>query len=276
MPAIDWIKLKVDMFDDEKIRLIKSEEKNGDSVILFWIWLLSLGGKTNNQGLIYLDKGLPYSEKSLARLYDKTAAQIKNYLNILKKYKLIDIFENGNIAIVNWEKHQNVEGMDKVREKAKIRQQNRRKKLESQNKSVTGNGTNERDVTLQSRDGHAIESDTDTDTESDKEYKENMSDKSDAIPFSEIVGYLNEKTDSNYRATGKATQRLIKARWNESYRLEDFKKVIDHKTAEWTGTEWEKFLVPETLFGTKFEKYLNQKPTFKKSKKSLTDYDVGF
>lgn len=79
------------------------------------------------------------------------------------------------------------------------------------------------------------------------------------IPYSEIIDYLNKKADKKYKPSSDATKNKIKARWNEGFRLEDFKKVIDNKVAEWENSDMEKFLRPETLFGTKFESYLNQK-----------------
>lgn len=86
------------------------------------------------------------------------------------------------------------------------------------------------------------------------------SQKQEQIPYSEIIAYLNKKAGTHYRATSKATQRMIKARWHEGFKLEDFKKVIDIKTAEWLDNEdMCKYLRPETLFGTKFEGYLNEK-----------------
>lgn len=78
-------------------------------------------------------------------------------------------------------------------------------------------------------------------------------------PLKTIIDYLNEKTKSNFKYRAKATQQKINARLNEGYNLDDFIVVIDKKVKEWTGTEFEKYLCPETLFGTKFEKYLNQK-----------------
>ena len=76
----------------------------------------------------------------------------------------------------------------------------------------------------------------------------------------EIVAYLNEKTGANYRPGTEETKRLIRARLKEGNTVEDFKKVIDIKTAEWLGTEQEKYLRPITLFSpSKFESYLNQK-----------------
>lgn len=74
----------------------------------------------------------------------------------------------------------------------------------------------------------------------------------------EIIDYLNEKTNSNYKTTTKATEQKINARLREGFTLEDFKKVIDKKTDEWMGTQLEQYLRPDTLFGTKFESYLNQ------------------
>lgn len=79
------------------------------------------------------------------------------------------------------------------------------------------------------------------------------------IPYKEIIDYLNLKSNSNYKYTSQKTKDLIKARINNGFTIEDFKKVIDKKSQEWLGTDFEKFLRPETLFGNKFEGYLNQK-----------------
>lgn len=78
------------------------------------------------------------------------------------------------------------------------------------------------------------------------------------IPYKEIIGYLNEKAGKQFKHNTGKSKRCIEARWNEDFRLDDFKKVIDIKTSEWLGTSQEKYLRPETLFGTKFEGYLNQ------------------
>lgn len=79
-----------------------------------------------------------------------------------------------------------------------------------------------------------------------------------------ILSYLNEKAGTSYRASSKKTQSLINARFNETFTIDDFKRVIDIKVAEWGNDEkMSKFLRPETLFGPKFESYLNQKPVNK-------------
>lgn len=81
----------------------------------------------------------------------------------------------------------------------------------------------------------------------------------------EIIDYLNEKAQTRYKATTAKTRSLINARLSEGFVVGDFKTVIDKKCAEWKGTEFEKFLRPETLFGTKFEGYLNARQTVQKS-----------
>lgn len=86
----------------------------------------------------------------------------------------------------------------------------------------------------------------------------------ESIPFKEIIEYLNEKTGSHYKDVA-GNQKMIRARWNEGYRLDDFKRVIDNKTDAWLsvvakdGREMSQFLRPSTLFGSKFDQYLNEK-----------------
>ncbi|MFC4802586.1 conserved phage C-terminal domain-containing protein [Neobacillus sp. GCM10023253] len=80
-------------------------------------------------------------------------------------------------------------------------------------------------------------------------------------PIVDIVDYLNAKTDANYKSGTKKTNQLIQTRLKEGFTVEDFKKVIDLKTAEWLDDpHMSTYLRPETLFGNKFESYLNQKP----------------
>lgn len=89
-----------------------------------------------------------------------------------------------------------------------------------------------------------------------------------------IVDYLNLKSNSHYKFSSSKTQSLIKARINDGFTLEDFKVVIDNKCEEWLGTDFEKFLRPETLFSNKFEGYLNQKPVSKTKTKSDKQWEI--
>lgn len=99
--------------------------------------------------------------------------------------------------------------------------------------------------------------DTDTDTEKDKDIV--VKDDIAKIPFREIVEHLNLKTGMSFRASTKQTQTLIRARWKEGFKLDDFKKVIDRMYDAWgADSKMMQYLRPITLFGTKFEGYLNR------------------
>src|SRR5690606_6037083 len=106
--------------------------------------------------------------------------------------------------------------------------------------------------------------DIELDKDIDKEY----------IPFSDIIDYLNEQADKNFKHTTKATQQRIKARWNEGFQLNDFKRVIDAKVKDWKNNpDMSRYLRPETLFGTKFEGYLNELPATKKQEETEVPVD---
>jgi len=100
---------------------------------------------------------------------------------------------------------------------------------------------------------------------------EDVSENGNEIVFAklvrEVIEHLNMLAGTCYRPSGQATRRLIQARTNDGFTLNDFKTVIDKKVTEWKGTDYEKFLRPETLFGSKFEGYLNQ-PIKTKAQKS--------
>ena len=90
------------------------------------------------------------------------------------------------------------------------------------------------------------------------------------------IAYLNQVANKRYKFVDK-TKRLLLARFKEGYTLEDFKQVIDIKTAEWKDSpEFSKYLRPETLFGTKFDGYLNQKPKIIKGKSEDNFPDLPF
>ena len=102
-----------------------------------------------------------------------------------------------------------------------------------------------------------IDSNIDISSSIKKEYKESPQENDFTAA---VVDYLNEKAGTHYRAGVAKTQSLIKARANEGFTEADFRTVVDKKCADWIGTEYEQYLRPQTLFGTKFESYLNGVP----------------
>lgn len=136
MAEISWIKLKTTMFDDEKIRLIQSVPES-DAILVIWIRLLVLAGKTNDDGLIYIQRNMPYSEEMLATLFGKNVNTVRLALTTLANFNMIDLTSDGLIAVTNWEKHQNVEGLEKIREQNRLRAKRHYDKQKNSNVSLT-------------------------------------------------------------------------------------------------------------------------------------------
>ena len=113
------------------------------------------------------------------------------------------------------------------------------------------NETNKSEQLQQVEGGKQQQSNNNVTTLSKKKEKDNNI-------YSLVIDYLNKKANTNYRPTTKNTQSFINARVKEGYTVEDFKKVIDSKSKEWLNTDFEKYLRPATLFGSKFENYLNE------------------
>lgn len=126
MTDINWIKLRVDMFDDEKIKIIQSMPE-GDAILVIWIRIIALAGKCNAEGLVLIDDEFPYSDEMLATIFNKPLATVRLALGTFEKFRMIERTEKG-IYISNFEKHQNTEGMEKIREQARIRKQREREK----------------------------------------------------------------------------------------------------------------------------------------------------
>lgn len=130
------------MFEDEKIRLI-DVMPNGVMVIYVWIRLLVQAGKINAGGYIYLSENISYTEEMLATLFCKPLESIKYSLKTLCDFQMIEIDSNNIIKILNWEKHQNIEGMERVRAQNRSRVQNHREKAKQIEKDTKDNNEGE-------------------------------------------------------------------------------------------------------------------------------------
>ena len=114
MSEISWIKLRIDMFDDEKIKIIQSMPE-GDALLVIWIRLIALAGKCNANGLVLVEDEFPYSDEMLSVIFGKPLSTVRLALKTFEKFRMVETTQKG-IYITNFEKHQNVEGMDRIRE----------------------------------------------------------------------------------------------------------------------------------------------------------------
>jgi predicted phage replisome organizer len=121
MSEVKWIKIKVDIFNDEKIQLIETMP-DADTIIVIWFKLLSLAGIKNDGGIVRMNDKMAYTEEMLSIIFRRKKSVVILALETFRQFDMIDIVDNA-ILINNWEKHQNVDGLDKIKLQNKERQQ---------------------------------------------------------------------------------------------------------------------------------------------------------
>lgn len=101
------------MFDDEKIKLIRTLP-DGEKIVMIWVQTMCLAGKINDGGSVYMGQNLAYSDEMLATIFNQPLNVVRAALSTLHNFEMIDVSNSGVIDIVNWEKHQNIDGMERI------------------------------------------------------------------------------------------------------------------------------------------------------------------
>ena len=130
MAEVKWIKITSDIFENRKIKQIEALP-DGDAVIVIWLKLLCLAGKTNDRGAIYFTSEIPYTEEMMATQFNRPLNTIKMALQVFQKFGMIEI-ESDILKISNWEKYQNTDGLERIREQNRIRKQRQREREKTQ------------------------------------------------------------------------------------------------------------------------------------------------
>ncbi|GGF73252.1 hypothetical protein GCM10010912_18080 [Paenibacillus albidus] len=162
MAEIKWIKLSVTMFDDEKIKLIETMPE-ADTIIVIWVKLLALAGRSNMGGYIMLTETIPYTEDMLVSMLNRPLSTIRMALATFQKFGMFELSDDGIFFLTNWEKHQNVDGMDKVR----LQTNARVKKHRDSKKAILLEDSEKRYCNVTVTDGNATEVEVDIDKEKD-------------------------------------------------------------------------------------------------------------
>jgi len=167
------------MFDDEKIKLIRAMPE-GDKIILIWVQLLILAAKVNQSGFLILNENLPYTQEMLAVVLNEKPATVELAIATLLKLQMI-IIQNETLIIKNFEKHQNVEGLERIKEQNRRRISNFRTKTKEINSlvndsnvtvtqsNVTSNVTNNVTDNVTVTQSNATDIDKDIEKEIEKE-----------------------------------------------------------------------------------------------------------
>ncbi len=211
--------MSVSMFDDEKIRIIRKMPE-GNNILLIWIYLLTLAGKCNAGGAIWLAEDVPYTDEMLATVTDMPLNTVRLAIQTFVKMRMVDV-EGNTIVLLNWEKHQNIEGLERIREQKRQRVARHRARM----KALT-DGQKECNVTVTLRNA----------PEENRKEEDKNREREERVPYRQIADKYRElcpnlpqiRTLSNRRKTH------LSARWRQHGRSielfeEAFRKLAASK-----------------------------------------------
>ena len=211
MADVKWIKITTDMFDNRKIKHLR-RLPDGNNIVLIWVMLLTMAGRCNANGMIFLTENIPYTPKMLADELDFEENTVQLALQALENLGMI-VTNNGFFAIAGWEEYQNIEGMEKIREQNRIRQKkwyDKQKELPNVRSNVIVTQTNATDI--------------DIDKELDKEKEK--------IDYQLIVDMYNDTCVSfpRLKTLSENRKKSIKSRL-KTYSYDDFKTLFEKAEA---------------------------------------------
>lgn len=180
MADIKWIKITTDMFDNRKIKYLR-KLPDGNSIVLIWVMLLTMAGRCNASGKIFLTETIPYTNEMLADELGFEPNLVKLALCSMEKLNMI-IPDDGYIAITGWEEHQNEDAMEKIREQNRIRKQRQRE--------------NQKLLKNQSRDSHVTDDVIVTHSHATEEERDKEKETSSSFPRTREDGAENKKGEN--------------------------------------------------------------------------------
>lgn len=208
MAEVKWIKIVTDIFNDEKMRYIETLP-SGETLIVVWFKILCLAGRSNTNGMLMMTERIPYTEQMLASIFGKDIKTIQFSLNVFSELEMIEIVDS-KIYVLNWQKHQNIEGLEKLREQGRIRTARYREKkmIELEHDVTQSNG--ECNVTV--THGNETERELERELEEDKEKTTTV-----AVPFSKIKDLYNSTctTLSKIKIMSENRKTHVRARWTQ-------------------------------------------------------------
>lgn len=208
---IKWIKIATNVFSDEKIMLIE-QMPEADTIIVIWFKLLCMAGRENNCGVFIMGGRIPYTDEMLATIFRRSLPTVRLALSTFEAFGMIDIIEdsNGNdiYTIPNWEKHQNIEGMEKIREQNRLRKQKQR---EREKQALLSDH-------VMSRDSHATEEEKEKEKNKEKDNKK----KSVSAPYvadDALNAAINDFIDFRKKIKKPMTEKAIQLMINKLNKL---------------------------------------------------------
>lgn len=139
MADVQWIRITTDMFDNRKIKHLRKLPE-GNNIVLIWVMLLTMAGRCNAGGMIFLTENIPYTTKMLADELGFEENTIRLALQVFEELHMVTT-DQEYLCVPGWEEYQNVEGLDRIREQTRVRVANHRERKRLSACNVTGNVT---------------------------------------------------------------------------------------------------------------------------------------
>ncbi|HFU3706207.1 TPA: phage replisome organizer N-terminal domain-containing protein [Streptococcus suis] len=267
-----YLKLKDNFFEsDEAIILESMPDGYIYSNILLKLYLRSL----KNNGVLMFNDLIPYNAQMLATITRHHVGVIEKAIQIFQQLRLIEILDNGAIYMTNIQNFVGKSSTDADRKRAEYNKVKRVGEISTIETDKTPPEIEiEKDINkdIKLNINKDIYSELDNSAEQSSEYifpnwlnqssiEELRKTNPKNYPIYIPIQYLNQETGHTYKFIATHTK-FIQARYKDGYTLEDFKKVIDTKVAQWkNNTEMAKYLRPKTLFSpSNFDSYLNEVP----------------
>jgi len=207
MSDVKWIKIKTDIFDDEKVKIIDTLPDN-DAILVIWFKLLTLAGKVNEEGYLFLNSKTPYTLDMLSAIFNRKKSTISLALKTFEQFDMVEIEDNDLINISNWGKHQNIEGLDKIKKQRRERQRKFREKKKQKLLSNDSNVTDNVNETLSNET--ELELEVELEVEEERDSKDNKFDYKSIYEYyisqENLVSHTNY-TDSMYKSMKSAKEK---------------------------------------------------------------------
>ena len=252
MSDVKWIKIVVDIFDDEKIKIIETLP-SADTIIVIWFKLLCLAGKTNSGGLLMMSDRIPYTDEMLAAIFRRNVSDVRMALEVFEKFGMIEIIDN-TYSIPNWDKHQSLGYYEK---KKQYDREYRKQKREEQKKLIEEKEEKSRTTVVRQSDDLSNSSSLsysfinhknidnyrhllNTDNYNLKDYILNNNRLNKSIE--EWMEYKDERPKKANHYAEKGMKGLLTeiVKWHKQYGDEAIEEVINHTIAnQWQGIVWD-------------------------------------
>lgn len=257
MAEAKWVKFYVRMFDDPKLKIINSK-KNRDCIAYVWVRCIMLAGVCNRDGILCINDNIPYSLDTISIEFNRPIEDIKEAMDVLIQLEMIEKTEDGIYAVKNWMKHQNVDGLEKIRKKNAERVAKYRKKKNEEKDKVSDDNIKDIDENKEDESDSNI---TCNDLESDVTHKrekenkekdiknkkrecnsdssENNTEENDMdlknleVQGKELANYFKSMTGSKCSVNSKSLKKAISKHGAEYVKLA-MDKTIDMNKTQWS------------------------------------------